>query len=102
MRQHHGPLLLSPFSGVASIFLKNIPIIFLSPGLARDRLLPTSCRDRTQLCMRECHHDTPGVRSYERRGTCTYLLATLLDRPSPCRVRGGTNLDKLFAINTHR
>ena len=33
MRQHHGPLLLSPFSGVASIFLKNIPIIFLSPGL---------------------------------------------------------------------
>ena len=34
MRQHHGPLLLSPFSGVASIFLKNIPIIFLSPGLA--------------------------------------------------------------------
>ena len=33
MRQDHGPLLLSPFSGVASIFLKNIPIIFLCRGL---------------------------------------------------------------------
>ena len=96
MRQHHGPLLLSPFSGVASIFLKNILIIFLSPGLSSVYDTPCAARLRrpsTTAPLARCIYDVPrSPLAPERRFQAVlpphkHTRARIRPSASPSRVR---------------